>query len=415
MKNLPLIKYYLFFLGYLSLVIGFYLNENSSGGAQPDFQHHLLAVNEFKNNFKESILNYSQFKTDHSPLYITFLTFLSKITSNNDQMRFLYLTLFSTLPLVFLACLKKRYSSVDEKTLIILSCVIFLSPNVRSLLIWPGSEIVSLFFLLFSIYFFQIFKEKKKLKFIILNIFFLSLSAYMRPIYSIFSIYFFWFYFKEFKFSKFIFIIIFTNIFLSLPAFYYIFFIDDFLFISIENQNYSFSNKIFIISSILCFHFLPFYFFFFKRKFFNNNYFILSVLFIFLLTLTFFFDFEVQKIGEGGGFFLKISNLLFGNNILFFFSSFVFIIFLFSLKETYKIENFLLILILFLLVPHTYYYHEYYDPLFLFLIFTLFKIDINSTYFQNKNNLKFMYSFYVLFYFVSVIKNLNFINNNIIN
>ena len=298
MKNLPLIKYYLFFLGYLSLVIGFFLNENSSGGAQPDFQHHLLAVNEFKNNFKESILNYSQFKTDHSPLYITFLTFLSKITSNNDQMRFLYLTLFSTLPLVFLACLKKRYSSVDEKKLIILSCVIFLSPNVRSLLIWPGSEIVSLFFLLFSIYFFQIFKEKKKLKFIILNIFFLSLSAYMRPIYSIFSIYFFWFYFKEFKFSKFIFIIIFTNIFLSLPAFYYIFFIDDFLFISIENQNYSFSNKIFIISSILCFHFLPFYFFFFKRKFFNNNYFILSVLFIFLLTLTFFLILKYKKLAK---------------------------------------------------------------------------------------------------------------------
>lgn len=415
MKNLTLGKHYLFLLGYFSLVIGFFLNENSSGGAYPDFQHHLLVVKKFQENFKDSILNYSQFKTDHSPIYIIFLTFLSKILSNVDQMRFLHLTLFSMLPLMFFACLKKKYPNINHTTLLFLSCVIFLSPNVRSLLIWPGSEIISLFFLLTSILFFQIFEKEKKFKFVLLNILFLSLAAYMRPIYSIFSIYFFWVYFKEFKFSKYIFIIIFANIFLSLPAFYYIFFIDNFLFFSLKNEDFNFSNKIFIISSILSFHFLPFYYYFFNKNFFVSNYFVSLVLFILLCSLTFFFDFDVQQIGYGGGFFLKISNLLFGNNYLFYCSSFIFFIFLFSLKKIYKIENFLLILILFLLVPHSYYYHEYYDPLFLFLIFSLFKIGINETYFQNKNNLRFMYFFYVLFYFLSVIKNLNLINNNIIN
>ena len=407
-------KNLIFLIGYCSLVIGFFLNENSSGGAYQDFKHHIKVVKEFNIYFKESFYNYSKFKTDHSPIYIIFLSYLSKITSSFDQMRFIYLTIFSSLPFLFFLCLKNNFPKIKDFTLILLSSVIFLSPNFRSLLIWPGSEIVSIYFFLISIYFYQLFKKKKKINYVFLNILFLSLSAYMRPIYSIFSLFFFWQFLNHFKFSKYIFYIILVNIILSIPAFYYIFYIDHFIFLSISNENFNFSNKLFIISSILCFHFMPFYFYFFKNNIIKIKYFVITFSILTLFISSIYFNFNVYDVGNGGGFFLKISNLFFKNNLLFFFSSFFFILFFLSIKKACLFENLILFILLFFLIPHSYYYHEYYEPLFLFLIFTLFVIDIDNRYFNDKKNLIFLYTFYIIFYLLSVIKNLNILYNNII-
>ena len=60
-------KILIFIIAYTSLIVGFYFNENSSGGALPDFNHHFEVVLAFQKNFLDSIYNYHIFQNDHSP------------------------------------------------------------------------------------------------------------------------------------------------------------------------------------------------------------------------------------------------------------------------------------------------------------------------------------------------------------
>ena len=49
----------IFLILYTSLLAGFYFGENSSGGAYPDFLMRMGLIDSFKNNFKETFLNYT--------------------------------------------------------------------------------------------------------------------------------------------------------------------------------------------------------------------------------------------------------------------------------------------------------------------------------------------------------------------
>ena len=44
-------KLLIFFFGYLFFMLGFFLNENSSGGALSDYNHHFKVILSFKENF----------------------------------------------------------------------------------------------------------------------------------------------------------------------------------------------------------------------------------------------------------------------------------------------------------------------------------------------------------------------------
>ena len=65
---------------YLSLLIGFYFNEDSVGGYFSDFTYHTNVVASFKKDFLYALLHYDEidFKTGHSPIYIIFFVFLEK-------------------------------------------------------------------------------------------------------------------------------------------------------------------------------------------------------------------------------------------------------------------------------------------------------------------------------------------------
>ena len=64
-------------MGYMSLLIGFFLNENSSGGALIDFKKHYDVMLSFNKDLNNSLLNYHLFDTDHSPLFITTILFFT--------------------------------------------------------------------------------------------------------------------------------------------------------------------------------------------------------------------------------------------------------------------------------------------------------------------------------------------------
>lgn len=95
------------------------------------------------------------------------------------------------------------------------------------------------------------------------------------------------------------------------------------------------------------------------------------------------YTFDYKSDYTGGGIFLHASNLIFSNNILFYFVSLFSVIFIykFCIKN---FDNFILIIIIFLSNPQLSIYHKYYDPLIFFLIFALFKIDFDRSFLNLK-------------------------------
>ena len=416
-------KLLIFFFGYLFFMLGFFLNENSSGGALSDYNHHFKVILSFKENLKDSLINYHIFKTDHSPLFIYSLLIIYNFLESEFFLRFLYSHLGLLIPFLLYKCLKLELQNISSDKLFLFSFILLLSPFVRSLSYWPGSEIISLIFFLISIYFYLKFKKNNKIfNNILLNIFFLALSAYYKPVYSIFSLFFFYEFFKILGISKKLFFIFVLNIFLSLPAFYFLFFVNDYLFefMSSDNSAYYFNiaNIILIVTSIIFFHllFLSSHIYFEKNLFFLKfNKFEVILIFLIVSLASIYFNFDVTQIGYGGGFFLKISNIFFKNNYFFYFICFFGIILIFNLIKINFFKHLILIICLFLQNPHNYFYHEYYEPLFLIVFFTLFDRKMFQNFFNKNLNLISLYLFYTLFFLMNLIKNFNIFLNNIIN
>ena len=65
----------LYFL-YFSLLVGFYFDENSTGGAILDYANQKRASTLFATDFFENFINYYTLATRHSPVLIIFLSFL---------------------------------------------------------------------------------------------------------------------------------------------------------------------------------------------------------------------------------------------------------------------------------------------------------------------------------------------------
>ena len=178
----------LFSFLYISLIIGFILDEDSAGGAIQDYDFHLGVRDFFLEDTIYGLKNYLETNAVHSPIFIIFLKYL--LFLGEDFGRLIYVHLCLSIILIFFLCLKKIYKT-DINFLFILSNFFLLSPYFRSSSIWPGDENLALIFFLFSIYFYNLFNLKsnfdKKIMFIFFNVFFLALASYLRPIYSLFT------------------------------------------------------------------------------------------------------------------------------------------------------------------------------------------------------------------------------------
>ena len=151
-----------FFVLYSSLIISFILGENSTGGAIIDYNNQKLITSKFNENFLNTLVNYDNFSTRHSPVLIIFLSFLEKINLSDEIIRLIYLHICLFLPLIFYKILIEKFGIKNRNNLILLSCLIFLSPTFRSLSVWPDSRLLGL--LIFSIsilYYLKFIKHKK--------------------------------------------------------------------------------------------------------------------------------------------------------------------------------------------------------------------------------------------------------------
>lgn len=392
----------------ISLFIGFYFNEDSTGGAYLDYTVHDQISQKFSLNFNNTLLEYDQLKTRHSPVIPIFFSIFKYFDINENFVRFLNLIVPFLIVYFFYKCLSINFQKIHKKILILFSFLIIISPTIRSLSIWPDSHLFGLLFFTLSLYSFLNFLKSKTIYYAILNISLFALCCYIRPSFVFFSIYFFWFYLKEFGLSKKLLILFLLNIFLSLPAFYFLFILDV-MFLTVPAVNevnfltrINPSNKILIISSIIFFHALPFVFLKFnsmKNEFLKLNLYEHFFILFFMLINLVFFDYKLDY--TGGGIFLHFSNI-FNSNIIFFIICYFSVIFIYLISKL-NINNLFLLLIVFLSNPQLTIYHKYYDPLLLIIFFLLFNLNLKN----ELNKKKYVFFFYIhslFFLLLSLVK-----------
>ena len=402
---------FFFLFLYITLIISFFLGENSTGGAIGDYINQKEASEAFASNFLKTLNEYDAYRTRHSPIFLILLSLFEKIKLPDIFIRLIHLHLCVFLPFIFYKCLKIKFNEIDKKLLFFLSSLIFLSPTFRSLAIWPDSRLFGLILFTLSIYYFLKFYESKNFRFAIYNVIFLALSAYISPNFSIFSIFFFIKFILYYGFfSKKILSIVIINFVLAIPAFYYIFVLDvNFLIntgaIGIEESQRIIFNNLFndvlITFSIIFFYLIPFLYFKIIRidNIFNMKNIMFS-LFIFSICLL---NFDYNYFYSGGGIFFKLSYFFFNNNYLFYLISFFAIIITFTLISK-NYFNILLFIIIILNNPQYTIYHKYFDPFLLIAFFTIFSFNINlKNIFQAKNYLL-VFSYFLAFLIISNLK-----------
>ena len=403
---------------YFSLIIGFLLGENSSGGAFLDYLNQKKISQNFSNDFFETLLNYEKFPTRHSPILIIFLSVFEKLNLNDYFIRIIHLHLCLLLPLFFYLSLKLKFIDIDKRVLILITGIIFLSPTFRSLAIWPDSRVLGLSFFCISVYYYLNFINEKKFTHCLFNVFFYAFASYLSPNFSVFSLFFLYKYLSYFNFSSYKFVILtLLNFLLALPAFYYVFILDiNFILkpaavgvdIDIigkdEKKNIFFSNlanHLLIIPSIVFFYIFPLILLkiISLKNILDIKKIIITSLILFISIIYFNYEFSFT----GGGIFFKLSNYLFENNILFYIFSFIGILVLINVINL-NFENFLLILILFLSNPQITIYHKYYDPLILLMFLLLFKIEIKLKNIKNLKQISFIYMYFAFFLLLNFLK-----------
>ncbi|MDC0427487.1 hypothetical protein OAL77_01920 [Candidatus Pelagibacter sp.] len=397
---------------YITLVFGFYIDENLNFGAMQDWKHtDLPVINDLSFNIKETLLNYNSYGHRHSPVYLIFLSLFKRVGFSFDSIRFLHLNLSLFLIFVFYKCLILKFYKIEKNILLLISLSIFLSPTFRSLAIWPSSRMIGLMFFTISVLEFLRYLETPKKIYMWKNIIFLIISSYISPNFSLFIIFFLHHYLSKKNFKDLIQILLFC-FFSSLPAFYYIFILDvNFLIASTPGQtldsviglSFNLSNKILIISTIIFFQLLPFL----ANKNFITNFLKLPkkdflIISIFLIINLYFFNYEINF--TGGGIFFQLSNFFFNNNYLFYFISFISLILIANFLKN-NISNFLIFFLLIISNIQNTIYHKYYDPFIMILFFTLINNSLSYKFFDNRSKVFYIYYFYLIYILIRIIKN----------
>lgn len=402
--KISLLNRFLYFFLSLSVFIGFYFGEDSSGTGGH--------INDFNNtwqlvlNFQESLfIDFTQWIIVF-PLHYIILSQIQHLAQDKYLLRLIFCFISLVVPYLFYLCLRNKFVKEDRNLLYLFSLIIFLLPSFRSGAIWANSQITALIFFLISLFFFTKWKKEKDFSKINLNIFFqiffMSLAVYSRQLYAIIFLYFVFLYFKKLKLKTF-FLSCFLIFLFALPGFFIVFNFPITLSTTFDSRIY---NSILVNSSIISFYLIPIYFFlFFNQKIklnFKDTKKIIACIFLLIIVLTFsqYFNYNFRL---GGGFFLKLSVIIFDNFYLFFLSSFIGLSLLLLLSFEGK-DNFLLVILLLFGFATSYIAQKYFEPMFLIILFLMIKTNISYKFFSSFKYTYFYY-LYVSIYFISAIIN----------
>lgn len=412
-----ILYFYIFTFFYLTLLIGYFLGENSSGGSKYDFEIHLGTVELFNKDFYKTLFNYHkpEISNSHSPIFIIFLSNL--LSFGNDFGRFIYLNICVLTPFMFYFSLKEKYNLKNSILIFTLSFFFFLSPYFRSYSIWPGDENISILFFVISIFFYlkiinkKIKDDNEEHFYIILNVLFLALASYFRPIYSLFSILFFYeIILKKFNYKKLLIYFI-SSLILSYPAIYYVFILKINFFYSFLEGSINLSNSLAFSFTVFIFFLLPFIYL--SKKKFNLKFHKLNIIstIFFSIIVYIFFDY---KMSSGGGLFYQFYKFFFSNDKYFWIICTI-SFFIFNNFIDFKIiKNWIILVILVLFEIDPYFYLDSYDPLFLICLFLLIDTKLINNFIKNisYNKIAVLFSFLFVFWILKCI-NYYYIYNNL--
>lgn len=389
---------FLFF--FFSLLISLFFKENSSGGAQIDFEITRQFVENFKLGFLHGLNYFIGTSQLQSPFYYIIIAYSEKIF-NLQIIQLSYVIISSFLPIIFYNILKKRYNSVNKNYLFYIACLLFLSPYFRSSSSWLTNDNLALIFFSLSISkFLNTEKNKLILKNFFYCFFYLFMASYIRQYYIIFFFFFIFEATKKLKIDQLFKLIIFC-ILLSLPGIFYItFFIEKYNFLSAKELKPNYISNLFIYLSIFFFYLFPFFFnkkgiisvkeFVLKNKIFN-----VFLIIIFIISCKYFTYSTINELG--GGAIYKIGKAI--NSYQFFFITCYISLLIILTNIDFDKKNFVIYLSLYLAFPFSIIYQKYYDPLILIVFFGLLNQNTVKKLILNKLfKMNLLYSYYLFLY-----------------
>ena len=384
----------------LSLFFGFLLQEDlSTGGAKIDFTRTFPAVIDFSN----FIFNTTHQYTRHFPLHYLILSIPHLIFNNIFFTKLFYLCFSLLLPFLVYLNISKLYPDYRSNCFLIAISLLFL-PFYRASSIWPNVHLTALIFLLSAHYFYTLSLNSKKFIYKFLNIFFLSLATYSVQSYVVFFIYYLSHYYKN-ESIKTIFILLIFCIFFSFPGFYIL------LTTNIgprlnftSNISYTIITNFSII--FFCFSFFLFNkknFLYIKKFFFDlNKYEIILLISLFILLFSTYENHHLY----GGGFFYKISNVIFGNKYFFHLTGFLGITIFYILYKINKDIFYMVLLINFSAIAY-FTSQKYFEPILIVLIFVFNKNFFSKNIITNTFNTLIFY-YLTMGYFIVALINKNY-------
>tara|TARA_B100000315_G_scaffold5796_1_gene5805 strand:+ start:2737 stop:3987 length:1251 start_codon:yes stop_codon:yes gene_type:complete len=395
----------IFFLLSLTLIIGFFFDEDSagSGGFIADFNNTWGYVEVLK----DSLFVLPSKWVMHTPLHFIILSKLHILIEDQYLIRLIFCIISISIPILFYLCLKINFPDQNKNNLLVLASLTFLFPSFRAGAIWANDHITALFFFLLFLIFFLKWIKKSNFEELTSNIYFqlifLALAVYTRQYYALIYIYCMYIYFKKFSLFNFLKLSLIVFV-LTIPGVLLIYFDPVLLTVTFSKK---IQHAILINSSILSFYLIPIFFtilFLNKEKPSIKNkqqfLFILIAIVIVLLS-SFFFNYNYKL---GGGYFLKLSYLLTNNEILFLISSAVGLILLFNLARENN-DNILLICLLIFGFSSYQIFQKYFEPMFFFIFFLMIKSNISAIFLKNIKNIYFLFFYLVIYLATGIINN----------
>ena len=384
----------------LSLFAGLYFGEDSagSGGFIMDFNSTWPLV---ENPFRSDLTLYDI----KFPLHYYIASAAYFVLNDKNYLRFFYCLVALLTQYIFYVCLKKKFKETDKNNLFFFSLIILMLPSVRSAAIWPNTQITAIFFFLIATYYFINWELKKNYNYLnkdlFLTIFFMALTVYTRQIYALVFLYLIAVYYKKLTKKIFIQSVLLTFLF-AIPGMFFIVFWPTILTSTFAFKIY---NSLPVNASILSLYLIPFFLIinFFNEKIITPS--LKDLIIIVLISLLIFcstliFDYNYRM---GGGFFIKLSMIVFDNLIFFYITSVIGFYLLYVLCNKYFLNYILTILIL-VVVSGYIIFQKYYEPMFIFLLFFYYKTDLTNKFLSKKSNI-YMFNAFFLFYFLSALIN----------
>tara|TARA_X000000950_G_C13877800_1_gene645591 strand:+ start:765 stop:2018 length:1254 start_codon:yes stop_codon:yes gene_type:complete len=396
-----------YFLLSISIFIELYFNIDSagSGGFIADFKSTWPLV--------ENPLNFSTNLDIKFPLHYYIAAVIYKLSNDKEIFRFVYCLISLVIPYLFFLCLKIKFKEIKLNNLFLFSLIIFLLPSFRSAAIWPNTQITGIFFFLVSLLFFLKWEIKKQFnkfnKELFFTILFMSLTVYTRQLYAMIFFYLMIIFYLNLDRKTFLKTVLIVGL-LSLPGFLFIL-----LWPKILKATFVFKlyNSLLVNSSIISFYLIPFFssIFFFKKKIELDKNKLLGLLFIIIFTFicSLFFDYNYLM---GGGYFIKLSKILFGNFLFFYLSSIIGLFLLYYISQEDKL-NFILSVIILFTVSAYIIFMKYYEPMFIILLFLLFKTNLTKIFLNNKKIIYFYHLYFSMYLVTAIINSFLLLSKNI--